>query len=214
MTAVRLAHQFDDAAQQRQAAELGMWTFLATEVLFFGGLFASVVIYRHAYGAAFAAASRHLYLWIGAVNTAVLLASSLTMALAVDAAARGLPRRCRRWLWATAGGGAAFLALKAYEYRCDWSDALVPVLRFDAGRFASGSAAHAELFYVFYWIMTGLHAVHVACGVLAVAVTARRAGRRAYTPENHDTVENVGLYWHFVDVVWVFLFPLLYLART
>lgn len=211
MSEARVAEQFDDAPQQRRAAELGMWTFLATEILFLGGLFAGYVVYRRVYADAFEEASTHLYVWIGTVNTAILLISSFTMALAVSAASRGAARACARLLFATAAGGTLFLAFKAYEYWRDWHDSIVPVFRFDAGHFHTVSPAHAELFFVFYWILTGLHALHVFSGVGAIALTAVRARRGAYTPENHNTVENVGLYWHFVDVVWIFLFPLLYL---
>jgi len=208
-----VAHQFDDHVQQREASELGMWTFLATEVMFLGMLLVALTLYRRVYHEAFAAASSHLYLWIGAVNTAILLTSSLTMALAIDAAARGTRRACSRLLWLTAIGGLAFLALKGFEYSKDWSEHLVPVFRFDPSRFEGVSASHAELFLVFYWLLTGLHAIHLAAGVGVVSATAVRARRGAFTPENHNFVENVGLYWHFVDVVWVFLFPLFYLLK-
>jgi cytochrome c oxidase subunit 3 len=208
-----LAEQFEDHAQQRHAAELGMWGFLATEILFLGALFMGFAIYYRAYHEAFAEASLHLFVWIGTLNTAVLLTSSFTMALAVDAAARGDLRACKTRLWWTAGGGVVFLALKAFEYWKDWEESLLPVFKFDASPFVEVGAAHAELFFTFYWTLTGLHALHLIVGVFLVAGTALRAKAGAYTPLNHNTVENVGLYWHFVDVVWVFLFPLFYLLK-
>jgi cytochrome c oxidase subunit 3 len=209
MAEVSPAMQFEDLDQQREAAGLGMWTFLVTEVMFFGGLFVGYTVYRMAYPDAFREASHHLYMWIGAINTAVLLASSLTMALAVHAAATGRRRRLVGFLAATTALGVLFLVFKGVEYALDWHDRLIPGPAFDAAKFAS--PARAELFYTFYFIMTGLHAVHVTIGVgvLAMLTILARLGR--FTPQNYNTVEMSGLYWHFVDIVWIFLFPLLYL---
>ena len=211
MSDIRVAEQFDDASQQSHAAELGMWTFLATEILFIGALIAAYSIYYHVYREAFREASSHLFQWIGALNTGVLLTSSLTMALAVDAAKRGASRVCARLLWLTALGGVIFLCLKGFEYVSDYKEYVLPVFHFDRERFQHVDPGHAELFYIFYWMLTGLHAVHMLVGIAVVGGTAIKARAGRYTPENHNTVENVGLYWHFVDIVWIFLFPLFYL---
>lgn len=190
-----------------EAPALGMWTFLATEVLFFGGLFAAYTIYRVSFPAAFAAASHHLYFWIGAANTLILLLSSFTMALAVHAAAAGRDRRTWRLLLVTAALGLTFLALKAVEYYLDYHDGLVPGASF---RPAWPASPQAEMFFVLYFLATGLHAVHLVIGVGLIAAAA--AAVRFRWPLRHAAtkVEMLGLYWHFVDVVWVFLFPLLY----
>ena len=204
------AFQFDDAEQQREAAGLGMWTFIITEVLFFGGLFTGYTIYRLLYPVAFAEASNHLFRWIGAGNTAVLLTSSLTMALAAQAAERGARRRVAGFLLVTVLLGCIFLGLKGLEYTLDVREGLVPGAGFAAGEFAD--PAHSQLFYLFYWIMTGLHALHVTIGIGVLAVLAVMARRGRFgAGDNPNAVEMAGLYWHFVDVVWLFLLPLLYL---
>jgi cytochrome c oxidase subunit 3 len=200
--------QFDDDAQRREAAVLGMWVVLATEVMLFGPLLLGYTIYRCAYPHAFAEASHLLVRSIGAANTAVLLTSSLTMALGVHAAREGRRRRVALHLALTAGLGAAFLALKGVEYAIDVHEGTLPVLAFRPG--ALQEPAHAELFLVFYWILTGLHALHLTIAVAVVAGLAVLAWRGA---DSSVAVENAGLYWHFVDLVWVFLFPLLYLVR-
>ena len=202
------AEQFDDLEQQHHAAELGMWVFLATEVLFFGGLFTGYTVYRIAYPEAFFEASHHLYMWIGAVNTGVLLISSLTMALAVHAATEGARRTTLAWLAATAALGLAFLAIKAVEYRLDYLDGLVPGAAFT---YTGPYPEHVELFMTLYFVMTGLHALHMVIGVACLAVLALTVTRMK-TPDRLATpIEMTGLYWHFVDIVWIFLFPLLYL---
>lgn len=205
------AMQFDDLDQQREAAGLGMWTFLATEVLLFGGLFTAYTVCRVSYPAAFADASHHLYQWIGVTNTAVLLVSSLTMALAVRAAGIEARRSLTLFLGLTILLGLTFLGLKGYEYYLDWHDQLVPVANFDPSLFAD--PRHAKLFFVAYFVMTGLHAFHMACGVGAAAVMLALARRGRFTRANHNPVEVTGLYWHLVDIIWVFLLPLLYLLR-
>ncbi len=200
------AMQFDDAAQQRHAAALGMWTFLVTELMLFGGLFTGYAAYRLQYPEAFAEASRHLYLWIAVANTAVLLVSSFTMATGVQAARSG-SRSSGRWFGATALLGCAFLAAKAVEYLLDARDGIVPGPGFAVSGFAD--PVHAQLFLVFYFVMTGLHALHVAAGVGVVGVVAWRLRRGEATA---NQAEMTGLYWHFVDIVWIFLLPLLYLV--
>jgi cytochrome c oxidase subunit 3 len=176
--AVIVARQFDDAEQQRRASDLGMWVFLATEILFFGGLFTS----------------------------------SLTMALAVRATKLGLRRASIGFLCATAALGIAFLGIKFTEYVRDWHERLVPVLNFaHVGPHAGG----VETFFYLYFFTTGLHAIHLIIGIATVAVVATMAARRRFSPDYFTPVELTGLYWHLVDVVWIFLYPLLYLvART
>jgi cytochrome c oxidase subunit 3 len=206
-----VAHQFDDPEQQLRAVHLGVWAFLGTEVLLFGGLFAGYTVARLRFGREFAQASRHLYQSIGATNTAVLLVSSLTMALAVRSARLGLRRPTVGWLVATGALGAAFLALKALEYVLDIREGLLPGGPMSPP--AGADSPHAELFLLFYWIMTGLHGLHVT-GAVAMAGTLAWLVSRAPDPVRRaNAVEAGGLYWHFVDVVWLFLLPLLYLVK-
>ncbi len=206
--AAPVAHQFDDAEQQRAAATLGMWVFLVTEIMFFGGLFTAYLVNRLFFGATFAAASRHLDVTLGTINTAVLIASSFTMALAVRAAQLGARRAQVLLLLATMALGTAFVVIKGAEYLHKVHQHLVPGLDF---RWAEGAPGGAYLFFSLYFAMTGLHAVHVliGLGLLAWLVLAARRGR--FGPAYHAPVEVTGLYWHFVDIVWIFLFPLLYL---
>jgi cytochrome c oxidase subunit III len=204
-----LAHHFDTLEEQKEAASLGMWVFLVTEVMFFGGVFAAYAIYRHYFFDAFAAASHHLDIALGGINTAVLLTSSLTMVLAVNAAAAGARKPLLRFLSLTAFLGCVFLGIKAIEYGHKLEDGLFPGPGF---RFAGPLARHAELFYIFYFIMTGLHALHMVIGVGLLSWLLARARRGVFGPRYFTPVEVVGLYWHFVDVVWVFLFPILYLV--
>jgi cytochrome c oxidase subunit III len=203
-----LAPQFDSLEQQREARTLGMWVFLATEVLFFGGLFAGYTAYRTLYTADFAAASRHTVLWLGGPNTAVLLCSSLTMALAVRAVRLDHRRALVTCLVLTALLGATFLGLKGLEYYKDYHDHLVPGVNFV---FTEADAGHAALFFLFYFFMTGLHAIHLTIAVCLVTILAILSWRGHFAPDDYTPVELIGLFWHFVDIVWVFLLPLLYL---
>lgn len=201
------AHQFDSAEHQHSASQLGMWVFIAQEILFFGGLFVTYTVYRYAYPAAFAQASHHLDVTLGCFNTAVLIGSSLTMALAVHGAQLG-----RRWtqvifLVLTIVLGSIFLGVKAIEYGHKFHEHLVPGPTF----VFDGDAPHAQIFFSLYFVMTGLHALHMVIGIGILAVLVWQAWRGAYTPAYYSPVELTGLYWHFVDIVWIFLFPLLYL---
>lgn len=205
-----VAPQFDDAVQQHEAATLGMWTFLATEVLFFGGLFTGYTVYRIQYAEAFREASGHLYMWIGVVNTAVLLMSSLAMAVAVHMAKLGRAGLMRWSLLATAGLGLVFMGFKGYEYSLDWHDEIVPAIRFATEHFSQPN--HAELFFIFYWIMTMIHALHLTIGIGMVLVLVIRSRFTQGEWPSANTIEMAGLYWHFVDIVWIFLLPLLYLV--
>jgi cytochrome c oxidase subunit 3 len=207
-----LAHHFDDVEQQRESTTLGMWAFLVTEVMFFGALFAAYITYNASYGPAFAEAARHLNVPLATLNTGVLLTSSLAMALGVRAAQTGARRATVAYLLLTIVMGAAFLAIKGYEYYSEYQEGLVPLNGF---RFTYEGAdpRQAQLFFNFYFAMTGLHALHMIIGICVMAVLAFFAWRGRFSPEYYTPVELTGLYWHFVDVVWVFLFPLLYLLH-
>jgi cytochrome c oxidase subunit 3 len=203
-----LAHQFDDLDQQREAATLGMWVFLVTEVLFFGGLFTVYLVYRSMYPAAFAAASHELLLWAGTTNTAVLITSSLTMALAVHAAQTGERRLLLVFLGITMLLGLTFLGIKAFEYYTEFVEHHVPGLAF---QFEPEHFEHAQIFFSLYFVMTGLHALHMIIGLGIMAVMFVLSLHGIITKDYYNPIEVSGLYWHFVDIVWIFLFPLLYL---
>jgi cytochrome c oxidase subunit 3 len=213
-----LAHHFDNLDQQREAEALGMWLFLTTEVLLFGALFTGYTVYRLAYPHAFEAASGKLNLLIGAINTVVLLTSSLTMALSVWATRAGRQGTLTWCLVLTLLLGLTFLGLKVVEYWTDYVDALVPGLRFDPEEWLRMdppvNPRHAALMLTFYYILTVLHAVHMIVGMGLLTWLFYRASKRLLTPERYMAVEVVGLYWHFVDIVWIFLLPLLYLTGT
>ena len=203
-----LAHQFDSLAQQSEATTLGMWVFLATEVLFFGGLFATYLIYRTWYPDAFAAASRELDVTFGTINTAVLITSSLTMALAVHAAQLGQRKLLMVFLILTMVLGTVFLGIKSVEYYHKFVEHHVPGPSF---QFEKPYQQNAQLFFSLYFVMTGLHAVHMIIGIGIMLVMLWWAWRGTITKEYFSPIEISGLYWHFVDIVWIFLFPLLYL---
>jgi cytochrome c oxidase subunit 3 len=202
-------HQFDDAAQQHHASWLGMWIFLATEVMFFGGLFTGYAFYRSAYPQAFADASNHLEILLGAINTAVLICSSFTMALAVHSAETDRRKASVNFLLLTIVLGAVFLGIKFSEYHAKFAEHLVPGSSF---RFEGPLARPAEIFFSFYFAMTGMHALHMVIGIGLLTWLALKARRGRFSSSYFTPVELVGLYWHFVDIVWIFLFPLLYLA--
>ena len=204
-----LAHQFDDLAQQKEASTLGMWVFLVTEVLFFGGQFATYLIYRNWYPEAFAAASRELDVTLGTVNTIVLITSSLTMALAVRAAQLGQRRVVMIFLALTMLLGSVFLGIKAFEYYKEWVEHHIPGAGFEFSEAAY--ALHAQIFFSLYFMMTGLHALHMIIGVGIMSVMFWWTWSGIVTKEYYSPIEISGLYWHFVDIVWIFLFPLLYL---
>jgi cytochrome c oxidase subunit 3 len=207
---VALAHQFDDLSQQHEAGWLGMWIFLATEVMFFGGLFTGYAVYRSVHPEAFAHASRELDIGLGATNTLILICSSLTMALAVHAAQVGRRRHLVGYLLATLALGLTFLGIKGIEYAHKFQHHLVPGSAFV---YAEPYGRTAQIFFSFYFAMTGMHALHMVIGVGLLAVLILRAWRDEFTPHHHAPVEITGLYWHFVDIVWIFLFPLLYLIE-
>jgi cytochrome c oxidase subunit III len=204
--------QFETLDQQRESASFGMWVFLTTEVLFFGGMFMTYTLNRSTYPGIFGEASRSINLTLGAVNTIVLIGSSLTMAMSVWAAQVGKKQLVTIFLILTLILGSVFLGIKGVEYHEKFVEHHVPGMNFS---FEPGSDAatnaHAQLFFSLYFAMTGLHALHmiVGAGLLIWLIKESFAGR--FTPEYSTPVDLVGLYWHFVDIVWIFLFPLLYL---
>jgi cytochrome c oxidase subunit 3 len=204
-----LQHHFDDMTQQFEADNLGMWVFLVTEILFFGGLFAGYAIYRSLYLPGFEAGSRLLDVRFGAANTAVLIGSSLTMALAIRAAQNGNRKALVTYLILTMVLGAAFLGIKfTFEWAHDFREHLVPGFGF---AYDGSYTSHVQLFFCFYFFMTGLHALHMIVGIGILTVLTVLAARGRFSPDYYSPLEVSGLYWHFVDIVWIFLFPLLYL---
>lgn len=203
------APQFTDAAQRQSAATLGMWVFLMTEVLFFGVLFGSYAIVRFLNHEAFALGSNHTDVVLGTLNTGVLLTSSLTMAMAVRGSIEGRRRATTLWLVLTAALGIAFLGIKAVEYRHEYLEGLVPALAF---HYDGPHAQGLMLFFYLYFVMTGLHALHLVIGIGVVSAMILRNTQGRFSRGYHTPVELTGLYWHFVDIVWVFLYPLFYLV--
>ena len=224
-----LQHHFDTMAQQKEAAVLGMWVFLLTEILFFGGLFVAYMIYRIWYFDAFAEASRSLDLFWGGLNTAVLIGSSLTMALAVRAAQTNKRQWTVNWLILTMILGCVFLGVKVIEYADKFEHHHVPGANYvwaEPGHEAAPGSEHASLslspaqlqnttqiYFSLYFTMTGLHALHMIIGVGLMMVITWMAWKGKFDAQYYTPVEMSGLYWHFVDIVWIFLFPLLYLVE-
>ena len=233
-----LRHHFADEGQQRNAASLGMWWFLGTEIMFFGGMFCGYLIYRLKYFPEFAVASRSLSLPIGTFNTTVLICSSLTVAQAVRAAQMGKRALQVKMLLLTLVFGLAFLGIKAYEWGEKYKEHHIPTFDYNVlsggGNLIKGNEKilgidklkndpvklrereaeiqeHTQVFYSFYFALTGMHALHMVIGVGIFAVITWMAHKGRFTPEYHTPLEIAGLYWHFVDIVWIYLFPLLYL---
>ncbi len=211
-----LAHHFEDLNQQRDTLTLGMWAFLVQEIMFFGGLFCAFMYYRAQYTDAFNAGSSHLDITLGTFNTVVLIGSSLTMAMAVGAAQQGKRIPTAGYIIATALLGFTFLGVKVVEYSEKFAHGLVPGKYFLVGDHHGVEdllpmAANVELFYGFYFVMTGMHALHMIIGAGLMVWVLIEVFQGKVTRNKHAIVENFGLYWHFVDIVWIFLFPLLYL---
>jgi len=203
-----LRHQFDNVAQQKDVSTLGMWIFLATEILFFGGLFCCYTVYRTSYPVAFGHASNHLDVILGAVSTAILIVSSFTMACAVNSAATGAKNALVAFLTLTILFAAAFLVIEMSEWHMLYKEGLVPGFNFT---YKETDPSHVQLFFCLYFSMTGLHASHVTLGIVLLSVMAFRGFGGAFSPSYYTPIEITGLYWHFVDLVWIFLFPLYYL---
>ena len=212
-----LRHHFADMEQQREASSLGMWLFLATEVMFFGGMFCAYLIYRLWYFPEFAAASQSLDITLGTVNTAVLICSSLTVVLAVRAAQLGKRHEQVVYLALTLVLGLAFLGIKGIEWTSKFKEHHIPGASFHFEGTVPGhpdhpiDQQHAQIFFSLYFAMTGMHALHMVIGVGIFSYLLYQAWKGRYTPEYHTPLENSGLYWHFVDIIWIYLFPLLYL---
>src|SRR5829696_218889 len=224
-----LQHHFENMEQQREAGTLGMWVFLVTELMFFGGMFLAYTLYRSLYPAAFASGSNHLDITLGAVNTGVLILSSFTMATAVYSTQVGKYRPMVFFLIATLELGLTFLGIKAKEYSDKYHDHLIPGRLIPGNPFDPKVAEHGDadphnfnlvegatvekvqMFYWIYFAMTGMHALHMIIGAGLLTYLIIFSLRRRFGPEYHSPVEVIGLYWHFVDIVWIFLFPLLYL---
>jgi cytochrome c oxidase subunit 3 len=204
-----VAHHFDDVEQQHEASMLGMWAFLVTEIMFFGGMFLAYTVYRSVYPEVFAHASNHMDVVLGTINTAVLIGSSLSVAMAVHAAHGSKPRALVNYLLLTIVLGAVFLAIKFIEYNHHFEAHLFPGGDF---RYEGADPRHAAIFFSFYFTMTGMHAIHMIIGIGIFLVLTWNAGRGRYSNLYYTPVELSGLYWHFVDIVWIFLFPLFYLV--
>ncbi len=205
-----VAHQFDDADQQLKSSTLGMWVFLLTEIMFFGGMFGAYTVYRSMYPHAFASTSKYMDPHWGAINTAVLICSSLTMALAVRSAQIGAKRALIWFLIVTMIFGACFLGIKFYEYHLHWVDHKVPGFGFEYKE-KPAYFHQAQILFCFYFFMTGFHALHMIVGLTLMSVLLTMSIRGRFGPHYYTPIEIGGLYWHFVDIVWIFLFPLLYL---
>jgi len=238
-----LQHHFDTMGQQKEAAVVGMWVFLLTEILFFGGLFVAYMVYRIWYFDAFAEASRSLSLFWGGLNTAVLIGSSLTMAMAVRCAQTNKRIPTVNWLILTMILGTVFLGVKVIEYADKFEHHHVPGYNFqwaaehpstpiEGGAEAAGgehavegAGGHAlsltpdelqrttQIYFSLYFTMTGLHALHMIIGIGIMCVITWMSWKGRFDAEYYTPVEMSGLYWHFVDIVWIFLFPLLYLVE-
>lgn len=218
-----VAEQFDDLDQQRTAKSFGMWIFLVTEMMLFGGLFLAYFRYRIAYPQAFDLGGRQTDFWLGSINTVVLLTSSLTMALAVNAGAEGRRWRLPLCLLATMALGSLFLVIKGYEYHEDYTKSLVPGIHFSVGSRVKQPVPglnttspdrqqeNAALFFTLYFFMTGLHAIHLTVGICLVGLAIVLAMNGRLPGDRSSMVELTGLYWHLIDIVWVFLYPMFYL---
>lgn len=224
-----LQHHFENMEQQREAGTLGMWVFLVTEIMFFGGMFLAYTLYRSFFPAAFASASNHLDITLGTVNTIVLIVSSFTMAMAVYFTQVGKHRPQVFCLIMTLVLGLTFLGIKAKEYSDKYHDHLFPGQLLPGNPYNPVVAEHGDkdphklhllegatvqqvqMFYWIYFAMTGMHALHMIIGAGLLTYLIIFSLKRRFDPEYHSPVEVIGLYWHFVDIVWIFLFPLLYL---
>ena len=224
-----LQHHFENMEQQREAGTLGMWVFLVTEIMFFGGMFLAYTLYRSKFPFSFASASNHLDITLGAVNTGVLILSSFTMAMAVYFTQMGRKQPQILCLIITLSLGLTFLGIKAVEYKSKYDDSLVPGSLIPSRPFGptvahegdtdthklhllgNATVKQVEMFYWIYFAMTGMHALHMIIGAGLLTFLLYGSIKDRYGPEYHSPVEVIGLYWHFVDIVWIFLFPLLYL---
>jgi cytochrome c oxidase subunit III len=203
-----LRHHFADMEQQRASATLGMWVFLITEIMFFGGLFVAYLVYRSTHYNAWVIGSEHMEFWLGTINTVILLCSSLMVALSVHAIQVGQGKLSAAYLWVASAMGVGFLVLKGIEYHAHFVEGAIPG---SLWKLQVPDPQTVQMFFYIYFVMTGLHALHVTIGIFLLAVIGWYAWQGRYSPAYHSPVHVSGLYWHFVDVVWIFLYPLLYL---
>lgn len=208
-TASHVRHQFDTFEQQLDSSTIGMWTFLLTEIMFFGGMFAAYIIYRNMYPDAYASTTRFMNVILGGTNTAVLISSSFTMVMAVHSAQLGKRTQLIFFLCATLFLGAVFLGIKSVEYHEKWVEHLIPGphFQYDQVRYLR----QAQILFFLYFAMTGMHALHMIVGAGLITYLLVMAIKKKFSAAYYTPVEMIGLYWHFVDIVWIFLFPLLYL---
>jgi cytochrome c oxidase subunit III len=205
---LELREQFATPAQQRETTMIGMWVFLITEVLLFGALFTAFTAYRISSPQAFDLGSKDMEIVLGSINTAVLLCSSFTMALSVYFSEAGKDKMVMLFLVVTMLLGTIFLALKFTEYYEHYADHKVPGLWFEE---QSPMAPKIQMFFVFYFIMTGLHAFHMLIGLGILSVLLFRTLLGSITAQYHTPIEVGGLYWHFIDIVWIFLYAIFYI---
>ena len=205
------AHHFESVAQQREATTLGIWAWLITELLLFAALFLVALILRIQHPEATVAAARHLKFWIGATNTVVLIVSSLTMSMAIEFSRMGWQRAMVRALRATAALGSLFLVLKGYEYYADWDEHMMPFLSWRP--FALEEMPAARLFVNLYYVATVLHAVHLLTGIALLLGMTWMAAKAGFLARHQNWIEIYGLYWHFIDLVWILAFPILYVVN-
>lgn len=227
-----LAHHFEDRAQQDESHSLGLWVFLATEIMFFGGLFLAFTVYHVMFPEAFGLASGRLAVSWGVINTVILLFSSYTMALAVNSAQTGRQKRLVTCLTLTLLCALGFMVIKAIEWTDKYNHNYIPgpnfqfdVHKADAGHTLPPETVeamlakdpylerHAQMFFVIYFCLTGLHGIHVSIGIGLIIWILRRARKHEFNPRWNTPVEMVGLYWHLVDLIWIYLFPLIYLIH-
>lgn len=217
-----LRHHFENIGQQREAASFGMWVFLLTEIMFFGGMFCAYMVFRNWYHAAFVAGSNTLDITLGTANTAVLICSSFTMAMAVFSAQMRRKGALMAFLVLTILLGLVFLGIKGDEWHAKYVEHHVPGMDFSIQDFvhptnpkaiplAPDMAQKTQIYFSLYFLLTGMHALHMVIGVSILFFLLAKASRGAYTEGHIMPIENFGLYWHFVDIIWIFLFPLLYL---
>ena len=221
-----LRHHFETVEQQKEAVSFGMWLFLLTEIMFFGGLFFAYLLYRNWYNPAFVAASNQLSIPLGTANTAILISSGFFMALAVWTSEMRKKKQLVMYLVLTTVFGLAFLGIKYFEYKEKFELHHVPGASFDVSQFinphayglkeeplAPDMAQKTQVFFFLYFAMTGMHALHMIIGIVLLFWLMWRANRGEFTAGYVAPIENFALYWHFVDIVWIFLFPLLYLIN-
>lgn len=203
-----VAHHFESAEQQFESSKLGLWLFLVTEVMLFGGLFVAYIIFRALYPEMFAEAHHHLNKVMGAINTVVLICSSLSMALAVQAVQNNKHAKAVKLMLFTLACAATFMVIKYFEYQAKFEHHLFPNASFD---FAAFKSTNANLFFSLYFLMTGLHGLHVVIGMGLITWVMIRTRKQQFSDAYYTPVELTGLYWHLVDLIWIYLFPLMYL---